>query len=247
MKSHELVSFLDHYLSIESIEDDSNNGLQVEVEGEINTVGFAVDACMDVFRKALSEKCDLIVVHHGMIWGGIRYIRGNTFERVHFLIRNTIGLYAVHLPLDIHKEVGNNVQMAHLIGFESTGEFCTYKNNKIGLICEGNAPLSHIVERIDAAFNSHRLWKFGNDTCRKIGIITGSGTYCLEAAIEEGCDTFISGEPKHMAYHQARENKLNVLFAGHYQTETLGVKALMQKINTMFPVTTVFLDSPTGL
>ena len=247
MNLQELISFLDQYLSIYSIEDDSNNGLQVESQGEINTVGFAVDACMDVFEKGFSEKCDLILVHHGMIWGGIRYITGDVYERIHFLMKNNMGLYAAHLPLDIHKEVGNNIQLAHLIGFKAVGEFCTYKNNKIGLICEGNVPLSQVIERMDAVFNSHRLWNFGSDVCKKIGIITGSGTYCLDVAIREGCDTFISGEPKHMAYHQAQENKINVIFAGHYQTETLGVKALMEKVKKKFSVATVFIDSPTGL
>lgn len=247
MNRQELISFLDDYLSIHTIDDDSNNGLQIQSDGEIDTVGFAVDACMDIFEKAHAQQCGLLVVHHGLIWGGLQYITGDIYERVKFLIQHNMGLYAAHLPLDIHEEVGNNIQMAHLLGVEKMKGFCSYKNENIGLLCEKEIPLSDIMERMDALFNTHDVWKFGPDICERIGIITGSGTYCLTAAIKEGCDTFITGEPKHMVYHQAKENHINVICAGHYQTETLGVKALMEKIKDTFPVSVVFLDSPTGL
>jgi dinuclear metal center YbgI/SA1388 family protein len=247
MKSQEMVSFLDEYLSIHTIEDDSNNGLQIQSDGEIETVGFAVDACLDVFEQAHARGCDMLVVHHGIIWGGIPYITNASYERVKFLIQHNMGLYAAHLPLDIHKEIGNNTQIARLLGVKSVKGFCPYKNVTIGLLCEGEISVSDIVERMDASFHTHRLWKFGPDISKKIGIITGSGTSCLDAAIQEGCDTFITGEPKHMAYHQAEEARINVICAGHYQTETLGVKALMEKIEDRFPVCVMFIDSPTGL
>lgn len=99
-------------------------------------MGFSVDACMDVFQKAQNENCQIVFVHHGLIWGGITSVRGEVYNWLKFLIKNGIGLYAAHLPLDIHKEVGNNIQMARLLGLDITGEFCKDKNVRLGVLCQ---------------------------------------------------------------------------------------------------------------
>jgi len=247
MNAQEIVQFLDDYLNIHTIEDESNNGLQVESPEEIEKIGFSVDACIDVFRRAHTEGCQLIVVHHGLIWGGIKYMRGDVYKRVKFLMNSNIGLYACHLPLDIHKKVGNNTQMAHLLGLNITGEFGPYKNINLGLLCQADLPLNELTSKIQKTLGDYTLFQFGGDHCKKVGIVTGSGTVALKSAVEQGCDTFITGEPKHASYHTAKENNLNVIFAGHYRTETLGIRALMEKVKEQFAIDTVFIDVPTGL
>lgn len=247
MNAHEITAFLDEYLNTPHIEDDSNNGLQVETSTDIKKIGFAVDACMDVFRTAHLQGCQFIIVHHGLIWGGIRYIRGDTYTRIKFLINHGIGLYACHLPLDIHKEVGNNVQMARLLQFEITGEFHSYKNVKLGLLCQTDKPLEDVTEILHKHLGEYTLLHFGGDSCKKVGIVTGSGSIALDSAIALGCDTFITGETRHSSYHKAKENNINVICAGHYKTETLGITALMEKVTEQFSIDAVFIDSPTGL
>ncbi len=247
MDARELVKFLDEYLDISEIEDESNNGLQVEAPGNVQKIGFSVDACMDVFQKAHKEKCELIITHHGLIWGGIKYVRGDVYKRIKFLSEKEIGLYAAHIPLDIHKEVGNNVQLAHLLEFDIVGDFCPDRNIKIGTLCRGDVEVYGLTRKIQEALGSCTLFKFGKDSCRRIGIVTGAGAFALDSAIEAGCDTFITGEARHSSYHKAEENAINIIFAGHYKTETLGVKALMEKIKEKFGLETVFIDAPTGL
>lgn len=246
MDAQKIVTFLDEYLDTKTIEDDSNNGLQIESCKDVQKIGFAVDACMDVFRIARKEQCQLAIVHHGLIWGGIPYLRGDVYKRIKFLIDNDIGLYASHLPLDIHKEVGNNVQMARLLNLEIIGEFCPYKNINLGLLCQTNTSLDELTSKIKT-LGDYTLFHFGGDHCKKVGIVTGSGTIALDSAVERGCDTFITGETKHASYHTAKENSLNVIFAGHYKTETLGVTALMKKVKEQFATETIFIDVPTGL
>jgi len=112
MLLNEIVDYLDEFLDIKNIQDSCKNGLEVEGKEEIKKIGFSVDACLESFQKAVSVKCDLLIVHHGMFWGDIEYVTDITYERVKHLIKNDIALYAAHLPLDIHPEVGNNVQLA---------------------------------------------------------------------------------------------------------------------------------------
>ncbi len=247
MNIQRIATFLDEYLEIKMIEDDCNNGLQVECSQPIKKTGFAVDACMDVFRKAQNEQCQMVIVHHGMIWRGIDFVRGDIYRRLKFLIENDIGLYAAHLPLDVHIETGNNVQMADLLGLEPIGAFHLYKNTKIGMICLTDIELDELAQKVQNHFGEYMLLPFGKTHVKRVGIVTGSGTQALDSCIEAGCDTFITGEAKHGSYHKAKENNLNVLFAGHYKTETLGVKALMEKVRDMFKTETVFLNVPTGL
>ncbi len=247
MDAERIVQFLDEYLQIRTVEDESNNGLQVEGPEKVKKIGFSVDACMDVFTKARDGKCSMIVVHHGLMWGSLDYIRGDIFRRVKFLMENGIALYAAHLPLDIHKEVGNNVQLASLLGLEVMGDFFQYRNTKLGLLCRADESLDALTNKVKETLGQYTVLKFGKDHVRRVGIITGAGTMGLNAAAEIGCDTFITGEARHRSYHLAKESGMNVIFAGHYRTETLGVRALMEKINKEFKVETVFIDVPTGL
>ena len=174
-------------------------------------------------------------------------MRGDIYKRLKVLIDHDIGLYAAHLPLDIHKEVGNNVQMAHLLGLEIIGEFFTYKNITLGVLCQSRTTITALTTAIKETLGDYTLLKFGKEQVIQVGIVTGSGKMAIDSAIESGCDTFITGEIGHMVFHTAKENNLNIICAGHYKTETLGIKALQAKIKGKFAVETVFIDVPTGL
>ncbi len=248
MELAKIVSFLDNYLELEKFNDTSNNGLQVEGVKDVNKVAFAVDACIEVFEKASMIDANLVVVHHGLIWGGIDYVRGITFKRLKFLIENGISLYAAHLPLDAHREVGNNVMLLKILGLNANNPFGEYKGMKIGWMDEFDEPklLDEIVKTIEAKLNvKTKVWNFGNKV-KRVAAVSGKGAFAINEAIEKGVDLLITGEAEHEAYHVAKEGKINVIFAGHYATETLGVKALMGVVEKL-GVDVEFVDVPTGL
>ncbi len=250
MKLEEIVQFLDDFLAVEEWEDKSNNGLQVEGKKEVQKIVFAVDACMDVFAEAKKRKADMIVVHHGLIWGGIDYVRGIAKRRLKFLLENEISLYAVHLPLDAHPRIGNNVQLLRLLEIEPEGQFGIYKGKPIGFYGKFENPmkLEEIAKILRNNLNEHLvILNFGNEKIEKVGAVSGKGAFALVEAIEIGLDLFITGEAEHGAYHLAKECGINVIFAGHYATETLGIKALMNVVGEEFELDVEFIDVPTGL
>lgn len=249
MDLSKITSFLDEYLEIEKFNDTSNNGLQVEGEKEIEKIAFAVDACLETFERAAKIDANLIVAHHGLIWGGIDYIRGILFRRLKFLIEKGISLYAAHLPLDVHKEVGNNAMLLKMLDLEPKESFGEYKGVKIGWIGEFDEPklLDEIVNTVETKLNvKANVLEFGDKKIKRVAAVSGKGAFSLNEAIENGLDLLITGEAEHEAYHIAKEGKINVIFAGHYATETLGVKALMDVIKQKFDVDVEFIDIPTG-
>jgi len=245
MELAEIVKFLDEYLQIRNYQDVSNNGLQVEGKREIERVAFAVDACMESFRGAIMANADMLVVHHGLIWGGIGYIRGIVKRRIEFLLNNKLSLYAAHLPLDAHREVGNNAMILRKIGAEPQEEFGEYKGVKIGYTAELDEPAA--VSEIAKKFESATILPFGREKVKKVAAVSGKGCFALNEAIDEGVELFITGEAEHEAYHLAKEGGINVVFLGHYESEKFGVLSLMEVVKEKFGLETVFLDIPTNL
>jgi dinuclear metal center YbgI/SA1388 family protein len=245
MKLTEICEFLDEYLNIKGYQDVSNNGLQVEGREETKKIAFAVDACMESFRAAKANGADMLVVHHGMIWGGIDYVKGMVRKRVEYLLRNGISLYAAHLPLDAHREVGNNVMILKKIGAEAQEEFGEYKGVKIGYSAEFPSPKSvmEIAERFDRSL----ILPFGKDKVRRVAAVSGRGCFAITEAIEEGIELLITGEPEHEAYHIAKEGGLNIIFLGHYESERFGVEALRDVVAERLGIETVFIYVPTNL
>ncbi|WP_457548697.1 Nif3-like dinuclear metal center hexameric protein [Archaeoglobus sp.] len=250
MKLYEIVEFLDDLLKVKEWQDKSNNGLQVEGKEEIKKVAFAVDACMDVFERAKESNADMIVVHHGLIWGGIDYVKGVVKRRLEFLLKNGISLYAVHLPLDAHPSLGNNAQILKALGLEPTESFGVYQGKEIGYIgvYDESKPLEDVLKVVRENINeSLMVLDFGSRNISRIGVVSGRGCFALVEAVEKKVDLFITGEQDHSVYHLAKECGINVVFAGHYATETFGVKALMRVIAGEFDVDVEFIDVPTGL
>jgi dinuclear metal center YbgI/SA1388 family protein len=247
-----LVSFLDEYLCVKSIKDDSYNGLQVESNKEVKKVVFAVTAGLEVFKKAVDLKCNMIVVHHGIFWKGVNpNICGTKKKQVEFLLKNEISLYASHLPLDLHEEVGNNAQLLEILDYKKEKRFCKYYDNEIGFIGKSKEKKSindikNILENKIGA--TCKILDFGKKEIEKLAVCSGGGANYgfLQEAINLGADLYLTGDSTEM-YHFAKDLNFNIIFAGHHATETVGVKALSKIIKKKFNLETAFLDIPTGL
>lgn len=246
----EVVGFLDEYLQISAFPDKSSNGLQVEGKEEVRRIAFAVDTTLKTIERAVKGRADMLVVHHGMIWGGIDYVTGVHYKRLKALIGGGLNLYAAHLPLDAHPEVGNNVELLRILGLEPKGPFGEYKSLDIGFWGEFEEPqpiekVAQITaEGLDATV---RTYDFGKGEIKTVGAISGAGAFALEEAHRRGIDLLVTGEFGHADYLTAVDLPQSVLVAGHYKTETLGVKALMPLLREKFGVDVFFIDEPTGL
>jgi dinuclear metal center YbgI/SA1388 family protein len=251
MKLDELVDYLDDFLRLDDFDDISQNGLQVEGPDEVTKVVCAVDACLAAAEQAIDEDAQLLLVHHGLFWDKPLRLVGPHFERVRTLIQGGCGLYGVHLPLDAHPEVGNGAEMARLLKLEDTRPFGDYHGTKVGVYGELASPVDMptLIGRLITTLGRPplRVLDHGPEDVHRIGYISGGGASMIDQAEAADLDTFITGETKHSQFHQAAERGLNVLFAGHYATETLGVQALARHLEDQFGLETLFLDIPTGM
>lgn len=250
MRSRELSEKLDKILSVEEIEDKFLNGLIVENKREIKKAAFAVDASLYSFEKAKTANADILICHHGIMFkGGNVPIVGRMYDRIRFLIVNDIALYVAHLPLDVHPQLGNNAQAVNLLGGREGRSFANFGDLKVGkeIIFPERMGLEELIQIIEERLDTKAiLWRFGDDIIRSVGYVSGGGIEALDEAIELGFDAFVTGEPLHSAYWKAKEAGINCIFAGHYATETLGVKALGEYIKREFGIEIEFLDLPTG-
>ncbi len=251
MERDALIDYLDNYLRVKEIEDESQNGLQLEGPDEVLKVAFAVDACGASFEQAVAAECQMLVVHHGLFWGESLQITGPHFRRVKTLVEGGCALYAVHLPLDLHPEVGNNAEMARLLGLQEAEPFGDYHGTDIGIAGRLEPPvdLPTLIGRLVEALGRPpiRVLDDGPDEIARIGCISGGAASMIDQAAEAGMNAFITGETSHASFHEAAERGINVLYAGHYATETLGVKALAHHMEDQLGLDTVFLDIPTGM
>lgn len=253
-----IVKFLDEELKVHDIQDASQNGLQVgNLTQEIKKVACAVDASLATFERA--EGHDLLIVHHGLFWSKpVRFV-DTEFKRIEFLIQKNMAVYASHLPLDYHDYYGNNAQLAQFLELKKTKPFSPNRGplNLFSRVREDQLGVYGKVKEQDVnEFVKHvetklktvvRADLFGSSLVMTVGVVTGAGASEMIHCPRLGIDTFITGEPRHSMYHVAKELKLNVIYAGHYVTETFGVKALMPVLKKKFDVEVTFIDVPTGL
>jgi dinuclear metal center YbgI/SA1388 family protein len=251
MRLRRITGYLDETLDIASFRADrSMNGLQVEGSAEVMKVALAVDACGDSISRAARRNADLLVVHHGLFWGDPVPLTGIMARRVRTLMRKGISLYAAHLPLDCHPEIGNNAGIARMLGLPNTERFGLYAGIEIGLCGELPRPvkLEGLRRKLASLLGSTvQAYSFGPDLVKKIGIVSGGGASLTQAAADSGCDALITGESSHSSYHVARENGISLIFAGHYATETFGVRAVGRYLEERFGLDTFFIDLPTGM
>lgn len=247
-----IVSYLDSYLDISGIADDSWNGLQFEGKAEVQRIVTAVDSGVETFERAVKEKADMVIVHHGQFWSGANpSLRGWSKRRFDILAENGISLYAAHLPLDRHPVVGNNAELMRIFGAKKERESFFYHGAPIGWIGTFAKPVTRdeLARRITKGINTTTLQvlPFGPEKIRTLGICSGGGGHVgFFEAMKEGVDAYVSGEVTEV-YHGAKDARMNVFFAGHHATETVGVRALGEHIRRRFKVPAVFIDIPTGL
>jgi dinuclear metal center YbgI/SA1388 family protein len=246
-----VVSFLNEELRVEKISDASVNGLQVRsrTNSSVKRVGFAVDACISTFEQAHKLGVDLLVVHHGIKW---RPQKDRDLEKMReaYLKRNNLALYAVHLPLDLHREYGNNIQLARLLGLKNVRKFGKYHGIKIGYAggfgrTTSLDDLAGVLKR--RLRTTCTVFRFGKARIRTLGIVSGGGGSMLKDAVQERLDGFVVGEIDLATHNAAKEYGMNLIVAGHYATETVGVKALRGLVGDVFGVETVFLDDAKDL
>lgn len=247
----EVVEYLDEFLDIGELPDASNalNGLQVENRGQVSAIVAAVDATQQTIDQVIDE-CEpgaLLLVHHGLFWDGNRPVTGRRYRRLSGLLTHDIAVYSAHIPLDAHPEVGNNAVLARMLGILDPTTFTTYQGIPFGaaghLIMSRDRLAARLEELLDTTV---QLVPGGPETTTRVGIITGAAGGEIERAAAAGLDTFITGEGAHHTTFDALEYGVNVLYAGHYATETVGVKALAELIAERFGVPWVFHDHPTG-
>lgn len=252
----DIAAFADQLLDVAGILDypGALNGVQFANRGGIERIVTAVDFSSAAVDGAIRSGARLVLVHHGMFWGGAQPIVGHRYRRVRALIEHDIGVYSSHLPLDVHPELGNNALLARRLGLEPSGGFASFQGKSIGLSGNASIPTRVLADRaaelsrefggtlVSTPFESERV-------TRSWGLCTGAGadSATLREAAERGLDTVIVGEGPHHTAVEARELGIVVLYAGHYATETLGIRALGEAIASRFDIQSTFIDAPTGL
>jgi dinuclear metal center YbgI/SA1388 family protein len=245
-----IVAHCDEILRVADIKDFAGavNGLQVENGGKVSRIAAAVDASLATVKLAIAAKADLIIVHHGLFWNVRQPWTGTNYELFRLLIENQLAVYSSHLPLDFHPNLGNNGILCAALGLKKLRPFLFKDGQAYGLQSRTKIPRSVLASRLQRATGEKTLIvPGGSENCELIGVITGGAGDFLQRAVGEGVDTFITGEGPHWTYALAEELGVNVIYGGHYATETFGVKALAAHLAKKFHVPWVFLDHPTGL
>ena len=247
-----ILQYVDGYLGTTDHPDYTSalNGLQVGRDRDVSRVATAVDASEASIAAAVELGAQLLIVHHGLFWGGLRPVTGPLLRRMELLIRHEIALYACHLPLDSHPEVGNSALLARAIGVPPDHAFGSYKGTSVGWWGPTDAPIAigELAERLAQAVGAvPHVIEGGPDRVSRVGVVTGAGGSFIEEAARVGLDALVTGEGAHHHHFDAVENGVHVLLGGHYATETFGVRALGDHLAERFMLEVRFIDQPTGL
>ena len=252
-----IATHLDTVLRVPEIPDyaPALNGLQIDCVGPVRRVAAAVDFSLRTVDGAIAAGAQLLLVHHGMFWGGLQPIRGRRYQQLRRLVTNEVAVYAAHLPLDVHPELGNNVLLARELGLEPAGGFARYQTIEVGVRGDSDLSSSELVdraERVARRFGGRVVvspGELGDRRTRRWALCTGAGasSESIRDALALGVDTLIVGEGPHHTAVDAADHGLLVIYAGHYATEALGVRALAAHVEAQFGVPWTFIDAPTGL
>lgn len=245
-----IVQAMQRELRVAEITDYSaaHNGLQLtNRSGTVSKVAVAVDACLPVIQAACEAGAQLLLVHHGLFWHGVQMLTGSAYEKLRLAMAQDLAIYSVHLPLDYHQVLGNNVQLGAACGFPAGMEFGDSKWS--GQRYAVDLDRMELVSAVTAAVGGSRvhLCPGGPARVRNVAVMTGAAGSEIAKLASYGMDTLITGEGPHWSYPLAEELGMNLLYAGHYATETLGVKALAGWVQQQFGLPWEFLDHPSGL
>ncbi|MFC4454897.1 Nif3-like dinuclear metal center hexameric protein [Deinococcus sonorensis] len=242
----ELVAWLDRFLNTDAYKDWSNNGLQLEGNTVVTRVAASVDVSLQSIEQAIEGGAQLLIAHHGLYWNKPQMITGPHRRRVQAALDGGLSIYASHLPLDAHPEVGNNAMIANALSLQDVQPFA-------GIGVQGELPFSQTLQEF-----AERVQKLTGEIClvhgggggsgvHRLGIVSGGGAEFIAEAARLGLDTLLTGEPEHKHFHDAFEYGVNAVYAGHYETEVFGVRALAARLEEQFGLPWQFLHLPTGL
>ena len=228
-----LCGALDEYLAVGEFDDAAVNGLQVEAGTEVSRLAISVDASLDAIAGARRCGADLLLCHHGLLWGGAAPLTGLLGARAGGLFRGGVSLYAVHLPLDAHPQVGNNAVLARLLGLVDTVPFGRYRRRLLGLA--GDLPEPATLGEVVASLRDEVGPSLGSvgavdREVRRVGVVSGAAGDMSGEAVAAGVDLIVTGEPDHVAATSARDSGVGLVFMGHHATEVFGVRALAEWI-----------------
>lgn len=244
MERTELLNYLHQYLEIDQFDDYCHNGLQVEGKSQVKKISFGVSVSERLFQTSAQRNADMIIVHHGMFWQKDPHpiqVTGHRKKRLEILLKNNINLVVYHLPLDAHKEVGNNIQILKRL------QIPPHESMEIGFIGHLIRPtnIKKFQENIDNDLKTNSiLLNFGKEFVEKVLVISGSSSRACEKAVELGVDTFIGGDIREEQVRLCEELGLNFIAAGHYNTEKFGVQALAEHVKQKFDLAVEFIDIP---
>ena len=254
MQIESLVQYLDGYLSLPEHPDypTALNGLQVAgaPDRPVRRLGAAVDASEAVLADAASRDLDLLIVHHGLFWGGLRPVTGRRYRKLNRLLSSGMALYSAHLPLDAHPIVGNCALLCRELSVRVEGRFGAYKGAEIGWwgrLDEPITPAELVANASRAVGGPARGIGDESVLIDRVGVVTGGGASFLEEAAGCGLQALVTGEGAHHSFADAHELGVHLVLAGHYATETFGVKALCAHLAEKYALEWVFLDHPSGL
>jgi dinuclear metal center YbgI/SA1388 family protein len=252
MKLESVLQYLEGYLHVAAHPDypGALNGLQVEGREEVEHVVAAVDASEAAIREAIQRGADLILVHHGLFWGGPCPLTGRLMRRVRPLVEAGVSLWSCHLPLDGHREVGNSALLATALGVQVESSFADYQGADVGWhgrLDPALAPAALRARAEEVLGGPVRLLEGGPERIERVGVVTGGGGSLVGEAVDLRLDAFVTGEASHHTFFDAKELGIHVLLGGHYATETFGVKALAAHLAERFGLGWDFVDQPTGL
>lgn len=245
-----ITSHCDRILHTREIKDYAGavNGSQVQNNGSVTRIAATVDATLTTIGLAVKARADLLVVHHGLFWSPTHPWIGKRYGMLRLLLENNLAVYSSHLPLDAHPKLGNNAQLCAALGLKNLKPFFPCEGQTIGFQSKTKISRDDLLRRLRRATQSDvKMISGGAKVCQRIGVVTGGAGNKLAQAAAEGVDTFITGEGAHWTFGVAEELGLNVFYAGHYATETFGVKALAAHLSNKFRVPWSFIDHPTGL
>ena len=243
-----ILDYLEELLQPSLFDDYGPNGLQVPGPEEVERVVTGVSAHQELFERGTEAGADLVICHHGILWDAQpRAISPVLKARLETLFRADMALAAYHLPLDAHPEVGNNALICARLGLERAEPFGRHRGREIGFVGRSSQPLAleDLVARCREAFGQEPfVWDFGPDAVGTVGILSGGGASSLAEAAALGLDAFLTGEPAEPAMADAREAGIHFTAAGHYATETFGVRRLGELLQEGFGVEQRFISVP---
>jgi len=250
METRKIIEYLDNLLEIKKINDASINGLQVEGSANIKKIAGAVDLSLATIEQCITKKAELLIVHHGLFWkNSIFTLTGINKKRIELLLKHNINLYAAHLPLDLHSKYGNNITICKLLKLQKIQSFGEYNNIKIGYCGELKKTMAFddFLKYYKTKISDYNAFINGCAKVKKICIVSGGGAGLFNECLLYDADTFITGEQNYTICNFAKENKINIIFGGHYNTEIFGAREIIKHLKNKFRLQAEFIDCPSSI